>query len=383
MGGNAIKLVSVSEPDGWSTCYRITAYAYRFEKQYIDESVEKTDYTESKLKEEWSGKGVDAIEGVYEKIGDGQSAKYTLAVKKMNNAEYNAIYLGGALTQYRNKWTEGDLKAKIIKTATPNFYKVEWYMADKSKNTNMYITFEKGLMKAIWSENNLEEFYLKLYPTSESALASVNPDIISSGTGFAINNQGYIVTNYHVVDNANSVSVKGINSDFSTAYKAKIVLTDKNNDLALLKIDDDKIKNFKIPPYGFKTALSDVGETVVALGYPLRATMGDEMKLTNGIISSKTGFQGDITSYQFSAPVQPGNSGGPLFDSKGNVIGVVSAKYIGAENVSYAIKISYLKNLIELSGADIQTNNNNSIAEENLPNQVKKIREFVYIIECK
>ncbi len=80
--------------------------------------------------------------------------------------------------------------------------------------------------------------------------------------------------------------------------------------------------------------MSDVGETVYVSGYPLRATMGDEIKLTNGI---KSGFQGDITNYQISVPVQPGNSDGPLPDSNGNVTGVISAKHIGAENVSYAV----------------------------------------------
>ena len=66
--------------------------------------------------------------------------------------------------------------------------------------------------------------------------------------------------------------------------------------------------------------------------------MGDEVKLTNGIISSKTGFQGDVTTYQISVPLQAGNSGGPLFDSKGNVIGIVNAKHLGTENVSYVVK---------------------------------------------
>ena len=80
----------------------------------------------------------------------------------------------------------------------------------------------------------------------------------------------------------------------------------------------------------------------------MRATMGDEVKLTNGIISSKSGFQGDVTSYQITAPVQQGNSGGPLFDSKGNIIGIINAKHAGAENASYAIKASYLMNLIDL-----------------------------------
>ena len=384
IGGNAIKLISVNEPDYSSTCYRLTAYVLRSpEKKYLAQNEVNTGFTESELKSEWTSKGADEIEGIYEKIADGQSAKYKLAIKKISNTEYHAIYLSGALSQFANNWKEGDLKAKIIKTATPNFYKVEWYMADKSINSNLYISFNKGLMKTIWPENGMEEAYLKLYPTSESVLKSINPDIVSSGTGFSINNQGYIVTNYHVVENSTEIWVKGLHSDFGKEYKAEIILSDKNNDLALLKIIDEKIDSFETPPYSFKRILSDVGESVFALGYPLRASMGDEIKLTNGIISSKSGFQGDITSYQISVPVQPGNSGGPLLDSQGNIIGVISAKHLGAENASYAIKISYLINMIEMSGVKIELNSRNIIKDESLPNQVKQTKTFVYMIECK
>ncbi|MBT3748109.1 MAG: trypsin-like serine protease [Bacteroidetes bacterium] len=383
IGGNAIKLASINEPDIMSTCYRITAYAMRLpQKRYLPSDEQSTKYTLTILKEEWAKSGVDEIEGVYEAIGDGKSAKYILGVKKINNTEYSALYFGGAVDDFSNNWVEGDLKAKIFKTATPNIYRVEWYMADKSINTNLYITFEKGMMRAIWTDQRAENLFLKLYPTSESVLASINPEISSSGTGFAINNSGYILTNNHVIENAGTITVKGINSDFRTSLEARVVVRDKNNDLALLKIIDET-HMMTSTPYVLNPTLSEVGETVFALGYPLRATMGDEIKLTNGIISSRTGFQGDVTSYQVSVPVQPGNSGGPLFDSNGNVIGVISSKHIGAENVSYAIKIDYLLNMIELSGEDIDLNKFDHMSEDDLPSQVKKVKEFVYIIECR
>jgi S1-C subfamily serine protease len=109
--------------------------------------------------------------------------------------------------------------------------------------------------------------------------------------------------------------------------------------------------------------------------------MGDEVKLTNGIISSKSGFQGDVTSYQISAPIQPGNSGGPLFDGKGNVIGTVNAKHDGAENVSYAIKTSYLINLIDLLPTPPKFQTISTVAGKPLTEQVKILKKFTYIIE--
>ena len=111
--------------------------------------------------------------------------------------------------------------------------------------------------------------------------------------------------------------------------------------------------------------------------------MGNEIKLTNGIISSRSGYQGDISTYQMSAPVQPGNSGGPMFDDKGNVIGIVNAGIPGAENVGYAIKTSYLKNLVENVTSNNILPNNNQIESMSLPQKVAKVRDFVFFIMCE
>lgn len=151
--------------------------------------------------------------------------------------------------------------------------------------------------------------------------------------------------------------------------------------MAILKISDSQFNGFGTIPYKVKTSTSDVGEDIFVLGYPLTTTMGEEIKLTTGVISSKTGFQGDVSSYQISAPVQPGNSGGPLFDSKGNVIGIVSAKHVGAENVGYAIKASYLNSLVEsLSGITLPTNN--TLSSLSLSEKVKKVDDFIFLISC-
>lgn len=202
-----------------------------------------------------------------------------------------------------------------------------------------------------------------------------------SGSGFALNN-GYLVTNYHVVEDAGRIVVKGVKGDFSISYEAVVVATDKINDLALLKISDNRFGGFGTITYKIKTTMSDVGEDVFVLGYPLTSTMGDEIKLTTGVISSKTGFQGDVSLYQISAPVQRGNSGGPLFDSKGNLIGIVSSKHVGTENVGYAIKATYLKNLVESAVSSSIIPTNNTISGQPLTGKVKAVRNFVFMIEC-
>lgn len=202
-----------------------------------------------------------------------------------------------------------------------------------------------------------------------------------TGTGWALKD-GYIVTNYHVIEDANTINIQGVRGDFLTKYKAKVIATDKFNDLAILKVDDPSFNGFGIIPYSVKTSTSDVGEDVFVLGYPLTSTMGEEIKLTTGIISSKTGYQGDVSLYQISAPIQPGNSGGPLFDSNGNVIAIVSAKHRDAENVGYAIKASYLRNLMESAISENIIPETNNIATYKLSEQVKSLRNFVFYITC-
>ena len=119
-------------------------------------------------------------------------------------------------------------------------------------------------------------------------------------------------------------------------------------------------------PYTIGKVAVDVGDDIFVLGYPLTSSMGKEVKLTDGIISSSTGYKGDEAMYQISAPVQPGNSGGPLFNEDGDVIGVVCAKHAEAENANYAVKINYLSSLISASQLDIQLPNSNKIKINNV-----------------
>lgn len=202
-----------------------------------------------------------------------------------------------------------------------------------------------------------------------------------TGTGFAIGNS-YIVTNYHVIEDADTICIKGVKGVINNGYSAEVLTVDKTNDMAVLKINDTRFNGFGVIPYSVSTRMADVGEDIFVLGYPLTQALGNEIKLTNGIVSSRTGYQGDIATYQISAPVQPGNSGGPMFDSKGNVIGIVVAGVPGAENVGYAIKTSYLGILNESAGLNMKLPSNNTISSLSLAEKVKRVKKFVFYIEC-
>jgi S1-C subfamily serine protease len=355
--------------------------AYPYKKPAYDRNYElhlakrKTGWTKNLIMNDFKENGLKPVEGIYENSSGMNQAKYNVAVKYMNGT-LRLIYLSGA--DNPTDWDEGEIKATLTSTATPNFYKANWIMANKTEDNDFYVSFKQGMMSVI-SPDKTEDLYVKMYPTAGDNIG--NPQASGSGTGFAIASIGLIATNYHVVENAKTIKVRGINGNFDKLYSAKVLLTDKNNDLAIIKIDDYSFSNLGTIPYVIKSEIASVGADIFVLGYPLRASMGDEIKLTNGIVSAKTGFQGDVTSYQISAPIQPGNSGGPLFNGKGDIVGIINAKHTLAENASYAIKTSYLLNLINLLDTPPALQKTSVLGTKSLSQQVESVKTFVYIIE--
>ena len=207
----------------------------------------------------------------------------------------------------------------------------------------------------------------------------------SQGTGFLLNQDGYILTNFHVVDGAKKVTVKGIQGDHSISFEAQVVGTDSRTDLALLRVTSKPIA-FPEPPYAFVPSKGvQQGEAVVALGYPIKQVMGEEVKVTNGIINAKSGYKGAISEFQFSAAVQPGNSGGPLLNAQGQVLGMVTAKLNPevTESVGYAVKADHLMFFLDqFEGVSYRTAEASDAAPA-LPQVVSATGPFVYIVETE
>lgn len=170
---------------------------------------------------------------------------------------------------------------------------------------------------------------------------------VLSGTGFFISDNGYIITNAHVIRGCNVVKIWTSSGSFS----ATICKKDIDTDLALLKVKG----NFAPLPIAPEPT-AKLGETVFTVGFPLPDIQGFSPKISKGIISSLKGYKDEICRYQISAPIHPGNSGGALLDEKGNIVGVIvsglndmavfeKTKVI-PENVGYAIKKAYIPEFI-------------------------------------
>lgn len=318
------------------------------------------------------------IAGFYEAIENGM----TYAVLQKDNSIYVVFVKDNSKED--DIWKCGEVRGSLRPTSSANVYKATWLLASKEKQ-DAVISFDENSMtldiKHPLTNEIVTIVYAKMGASKGSISNSKESGELWAGTGFAIGN-GYLVTNNHVAGVAKTISIKGVKGDMNTSYTAEVVAADKTNDIAILKIIDPDFKGFGTIPYAVQQRMADVGEDVFVLGYPLTQALGNEIKLTNGIISSRTGFQGDVACYQMSAPVQPGNSGGPMFDNKGNVIGIVVAGVPGAENVGYAIKTSYLKILIESADLNIQFPANNTISTLSLAEKVKRVKNFVFYIEC-
>jgi len=204
-------------------------------------------------------------------------------------------------------------------------------------------------------------------------------------TGFFVDPAGYIVTNYKVVADVTDIEVDAIQGGDRVFLKAKIISVDKQNDLAVLKIIDDKFIPLKSLPYNFKTETSDVATDVFTLGFPQPGILGTEVKFTDGKISSKTGVNGGPECYQVSVPIQPGNAGGPLYDYDGNLIGIVSTKNTmpGEQSVTYAIKSSYLRTFLETLPEKFNLPHDAYMANKPLTEKIKVLTNYVVMIKVK
>jgi S1-C subfamily serine protease len=207
-----------------------------------------------------------------------------------------------------------------------------------------------------------------------------------SGTGFLISTEGHIVTNNHVIKDC----VGDVQGNFvgQAPTRLRVVATDEINDLALLQANGAK-KTFKEPAMMRELPVRS-GDAVVAIGFPYHGLLTSDFTVTTGIVSSLSGILNDTRFLQISAPVQPGNSGGPLLDMSGHVVGVVAAKLNALkfakatgdipENVNFAIKTGTLRDFLDNSVVSYDTELTE--AELQTADIASAARAYIMLITC-
>lgn len=158
-------------------------------------------------------------------------------------------------------------------------------------------------------------------------------------TAFVINQQGYWLTTYHAIRDAKQLVLA--NPASQKRFKVVIAYANAEEDVALLQVQDSSFVPFEPIPYAFRTQTAALGEAVYTLAYPQQAIVYGE-----GALSAQVGFEGSPQSYQISIPVNPGNSGSPLIDAQGNVLGMVQAKDQQLDGVAFALKSSQIREIL-------------------------------------
>jgi S1-C subfamily serine protease len=216
--------------------------------------------------------------------------------------------------------------------------------------------------------------------------APAKPDRLfdQKGTGFLVSTNGHLVTNAHVVQGCVG-DIQG-NPSGDAPAKLRLVSSDETNDLALLQVTGSFKDIAKIRDKAIQS-----GDSVVAIGYPFHGLLTSDFTVTTGIVSSLSGILNDTRFLQISAAIQPGNSGGPLLASSGDVVGVVAAKlnaikFVRAtgnipENINFAIKTGALRDFLDNSVVPYQI----SDAKDELKTAdiARNARAFTFLISCK
>ncbi len=292
------------------------------------------------------------------------SGKGFLSRKKTNGDIFNSSgeYVNGKPHGYHSNW--GYIASTKKATSTPDV----WWCYGVRNN--------KGACVEQPSTQPRQEFAQPIIRNAEDE----NLVPASSGSGFFVSTQGHVITNHHVV--AGCQTVEAVRS--GNKYDAQIVAKDNINDLALIKIDK-KIDN----PLSVSQMNPELLQDIYVAGYPFGKALGDSIKVTKGIVSSLSGLNNNYSNIQIDAAIQPGNSGGPILDANGNVVGVAVAKLdlkgvveqygVVPENTNFGIKSTAVRNLAEANGVRLIQASTQKLAGSELG---RKITDGTVYLSC-
>ena len=266
------------------------------------------------------------------------------------------------------KWANGFLENSEKEISQFTSYWIEAYT-----EKNFYI-------KKVWKEY-AEQEQIKITGILDDVIEDKKPKAspddnkvvpAGSGSGFFVSSNGTIITNYHVIQDCKLNKIYHKDSQ----YEAKVLASDKVNDIAILKtnITPDRV---------FPVANEDVSllEDVIVAGYPLGKQLSASIKTHKGVVTALAGVGDNFSNFQTDASINQGNSGGPILDQKGNVVGIAVATWVeeGVQGVHFGIKSSTLKTFASANGLKFLTPNNRDLSNKELG---KLITESTVYVEC-
>ncbi|MBC8343701.1 MAG: trypsin-like peptidase domain-containing protein [Bacteroidetes bacterium] len=248
-------------------------------------------------------------------------------------------------------------------------YFAGWF--DYNRNIASYYELKKDIENL---STNQKSMWKALFKAEKKTVVKY------SGTCFLLTSDGYFVTNYHLVKNNDTILVTN-NTDSLIQFKAIVAYANRSADLAILKAIYDSGYHFGSVPFMISPLDVNLGQDVFTLGFSKADVVFGE-----GTINSLSGFKSDTIAYETSVPANPGNSGAPLLDNKGNLIGIISGKHAKKVSSTFAIKAKYLQCIVDEMASDSTLNaiilpKVNSIKWLSRTDQIKKLQPFIYKVE--
>ena len=246
----------------------------------------------------------------------------------------------------------------------------------------VYGQWVASLWSGIKHELDFAQIPPELLKETEETVELSRPKAMGSGTGFVVSRLGHVLTNHHVVDGCTTIRARTA----GRMHLLTVVGTDENNDLAVLTLPApvSGVARFRaghtIRP----------GDSVVVVGFPLHGLLASEANVTTGSVSALAGIGNDTRYLQITAPVQSGNSGGPLLDAGGHIVGLVVSKldaiYIAKvtgdipQNINFAIKGTVAKSFLDSQSVEYETETSSNTLE--FADIGSAAKQFTLLLEC-
>lgn len=354
---------------GYDTSKRID-YSTQLRQQYVN--WEKAEVSIDVLKNFYTSnsESLDWIEGVWRGL---EEHPYTIAIRR-DGESFERDYYATILKSPNYAWTSGQVKCEFTKLGSMGRYAVRYYMQDRKAVSGIATVDREGTLNIRLSidEDSTSFSFVRVFPktfrgnTSKQPESNILGPLRGSGSGFLLPQHHCIVTNYHVVQGGKAYKV--ILKGESQPRNASILVEDKHNDIAVLLLESkdaaDTNRITSKPSLTIRTSENvRMGDPVSTIGFPLPDLLGSEARYATGVVSALVGIDSDPRVYQVSLPIQPGNSGGPVFDRSGNVIGVCVSTLNASlvlyktgtipQSVNFAVKADYLIALLRTKGINL------------------------------